>query len=206
MNKDFPEVRISKTITWLLRHGAKGEGLVMREDGYVQVHDLLANRRLKGQGLSWEMLKDIVEKDRKRRYALVFEGESWWIRANQGHSIKTVQMEMTPVLSVRDIPTGIAVHGTTLGSWQSIATQGLSRMKRNHIHLAQGLPGENVTSGMRKLSQVFIYINIEKAIEAGIKFYLSENGVVLSTGDEDGILKPEFFEKIVDAKGELLLS
>ena len=28
------------------------------------------------------------------------------------------------------------------------ATQGLSRMNRNHIHLAQGIPSDNVISGM----------------------------------------------------------
>ena len=39
--KDSPEVRLSKTLSWLLRHGAKGEGLSMREDGYVKVKDLV---------------------------------------------------------------------------------------------------------------------------------------------------------------------
>ena len=38
---DSPEVRISKTLSWLLRHGAQGEGLKMRKDGYVKVDDLV---------------------------------------------------------------------------------------------------------------------------------------------------------------------
>ena len=41
LEKDSPEVRLSKTLSWLLRHGAKGEGLPMREDGYVRVTDLV---------------------------------------------------------------------------------------------------------------------------------------------------------------------
>jgi 2'-phosphotransferase len=57
----------------------------------------------------------------------------------------------------------MAVHGTTLSAWELIgkipsirwfvllthlsATHGLSKMKRNHIHLAQGIPGDNVISG-----------------------------------------------------------
>ena len=41
LEKDSPEVRLSKTLSWLLRHGAKGEGLAMREDGYVKVTDLV---------------------------------------------------------------------------------------------------------------------------------------------------------------------
>ena len=39
--KDEEGVRISKTLSWLLRHGAKQEGLAMRADGYVRVNDLV---------------------------------------------------------------------------------------------------------------------------------------------------------------------
>lgn len=38
---DSPGVRISKTITWLLRHAADSEGLEMRGDGYVKVSDVV---------------------------------------------------------------------------------------------------------------------------------------------------------------------
>lgn len=40
--RDEEDVRISKTLSWLLRHGAKTEGLSMRPDGYVQVQDLVS--------------------------------------------------------------------------------------------------------------------------------------------------------------------
>jgi 2'-phosphotransferase len=39
--RDSPDVRISKTLSWLLRHGAQDEGLKMRTDGYVKVDDLV---------------------------------------------------------------------------------------------------------------------------------------------------------------------
>lgn len=39
--KDSPDVRLSKTLAYLLRHGAEKEGLPMRRDGYVKVHDLV---------------------------------------------------------------------------------------------------------------------------------------------------------------------
>ncbi len=39
--RDSPEVRLSKTLSWILRHGAKGEGLAMRSDGCVKVTDLV---------------------------------------------------------------------------------------------------------------------------------------------------------------------
>jgi RNA:NAD 2'-phosphotransferase (TPT1/KptA family) len=34
-------VKTSKTVSYLLRHGAKKEGLSMRLDGYVKVEDLV---------------------------------------------------------------------------------------------------------------------------------------------------------------------
>lgn len=39
--EDNPDVRLSKTISWLLRHGAQQEGIKIRADGYVLMHDLL---------------------------------------------------------------------------------------------------------------------------------------------------------------------
>lgn len=59
-------------------------------------------------------------------------------------------------------------------------------------------------AGMRTSSHVLIYIDVQKALDAGIKFWLSDNGVVLTEGDERGYLPKTFFEKVVDIKhGEL---
>lgn len=49
---------------------------------------------------------------------------------------------------------------------------------------------------MRSSSQVLIYINLRKAIAAGIKFYVSHNGVILTEGDALGFLEPQFFERV----------
>ena len=38
---DSSEVRISKTLSWLLRHAAQRQGLKIRNDGYVKVDDLV---------------------------------------------------------------------------------------------------------------------------------------------------------------------
>ena len=38
---DQEEVRLSKTLSWVLRHGAKTEGLYMRKDCYVRVNELV---------------------------------------------------------------------------------------------------------------------------------------------------------------------
>lgn len=40
-DQDSPDVRVSKTITWLLRHVAESEGIEMRADGYVMVSEMV---------------------------------------------------------------------------------------------------------------------------------------------------------------------
>ncbi|KAJ3729976.1 KptA family-domain-containing protein [Lentinula guzmanii] len=202
--KDSPAVRLSKTLSWLLRHGAQSEGLPMRPDGYVKVANLLENPKIKSQSLDLAGLQQIVNADLKHRYSLVCEDDVWWIKANQGHSIKAVKLDLKPVLSIEDIPSRTAVHGTTKVAWQSISSQGLSKMTRNHIHLAQGVTGKNVISGMRKSCDIFIFINIPKALAAGTKFFLSDNGVVLTEGNDKGFLGPEFFLSVQNAKNEAL--
>lgn len=51
---------------------------------------------------------------------------------------------------------------------------------------------------MRNSAQVLIYIDVQRALDAGISFSLSENGVVLTEGDERGFLSPEYFLRVED--------
>jgi RNA:NAD 2'-phosphotransferase (TPT1/KptA family) len=40
--RDSPDVQISKTLSYLLRHGAQKERLPIRPDGFVRVRDLVS--------------------------------------------------------------------------------------------------------------------------------------------------------------------
>jgi len=102
------------------------------------------------------------------------------------------------------------VHGTYQHMWtESISKQGLSRMNRNHIHFAAGLPDpkKGVISGMRKTCDVYIYVNTAKcAANPDIQFYRSANGVILTAGVKgEGILPMEYISHVSDPKGNLLL-
>ncbi len=73
-------------------------------------------------------------------------------------------------------------------------------MNRNHIHFAQGIPGtQGVISGARKNASILIYIDLPRAMEAGYKFFVSSNGVVLCPGDERGFLPITFFRRVETA-------
>jgi len=57
---------------------------------------------------------------------------------------------------------------------------------------------------MRKSAQVLIYIDVQRALDAGISFSLSENGVVLTEGDERGFLSTTCFLKVENRQGRPL--
>jgi len=196
--RDDPKTRLSKTLSYVLRHGAENEGIPIRPDGFVLVNDLLSSPKFRE--LNLETLQSIVKEDNKHRYHLVQDVDQdgtpsdWIIRANQGHSLKAVEVEGKDILSAGEVP--MAVHGTNRKAWASIEKQGLSKMTRNHIHIAQGLAGDTVISGMRNSADIFIYIDLQKALDAGYKFQLSANGVILTTGNEKGLLPPEFFARV----------
>jgi 2'-phosphotransferase len=149
------------------------------------------------------------------------------IRANQGHSIQVdVEGLLTPItVEAGNVPETV-VHGTDEPAWRLIVKSGgLRRMGRNHIHFASGLPdgfkslaidtasteekeAAPVISGMRKNSSVLIYIDIHAALAAGVKFYLSENGVILTEGNDKSFLSYEFFKMVESRKqgGGVLMS
>ena len=61
-----------------------------------------------------------------------------------------------------------------------------------------------VLSGMRNTSTLMIFLDLRKAWESGLDFWLSENGVVLCAGNSNGIVPLEFFEKVVEKDGKIL--
>lgn len=67
-------------------------------------------------------------------------------------------------------------------------------MDRLHIHFTT----EVDTSGIRNNCDVLVFLNLQRAMDAGIEFFLSENKVILSPGDLDGTINSSFFEKVTD--------
>ncbi|KAH0541361.1 hypothetical protein FGG08_004199 [Glutinoglossum americanum] len=146
----------------------------------------------------------LVWRSRASPLPLVSNPSAWLIRANQGHSIT---LESSSLLSPitrdsLDMPETV-LHGTFYGAWPAILDSGgMSRMDRNHMHFAAGVPGQDsgVISGMRADAQILIYVDIRRALDAGLKFWRSDNGVILTEGDGEGMLPIEFFTMVVDRK------
>ncbi|CAG5121703.1 unnamed protein product [Candidula unifasciata] len=194
-----PLVKLSKSLSYLLRHGAEKEGFKFQPGGFLYVDEILKHKQFCSASL--EDIKHVVESNDKKRFALETEAATGRlkIRANQGHSLEVSDLDLKPVTEASDYP--VVIHGTNYTAYRSIATQGLKTMGRNHIHFAAGEPGENgVISGMRGTCTVMIYLNLSKALQDGLKFFLSANGVILSPGNEDGVIQTIYFDKVIDRK------
>ncbi|KAB2626751.1 tRNA 2'-phosphotransferase 1-like [Pyrus ussuriensis x Pyrus communis] len=164
-------------LTRILRHMAGELSLNMRSDGYVKVNDLLklniktfANIPLRSHTI--DEIKEAVRKDNKQRFGLLEENGELLIRANQGQQ----QRLLTPILSSEEVP--VCVHGTYRKNLESI----LDFLKVFSHSLVCN-------------ANVLIYLDVKKALEEGMKFYISENKVILTEGF-DGVIPVKYFEKI----------
>jgi len=199
-SKNQNNVRLSKSLSWMLRHGALKEGIQIDHEGYVDVEMLIRHRNFVGVSLS-EILS-VVDGNDKKRFTIVKDdlNGKWKIKANQGHTLQVNDLELKQINineAENEFPT--IIHGTYPKSWKEIeASGGLSKMKRNHIHFSPGEPGDDkVISGMRASASVWIYINMAAAIRDGFEFFLSPNNVVLTPGDPSGFLPIRYFKRVI---------
>ena len=95
-------VRLSKSLAWLLRHNAESEGFTFLDGGYLPVLEVLQHPRF--QGFTVADVEEVVKNCSKQRYALStgVSGETL-IRANQGHSIKTVEVDLEEITNPDEV-------------------------------------------------------------------------------------------------------
>ena len=89
----------------------------------------------------------------------------------------------------------MVIYGTYRKVMEPITNQGLSRMGRNHVHFGTSDSFKGNLSGFRSNSELLVYLNLEKAIDEGLKFYISKNNV-LCPGDEKRFIQSKYFKYI----------
>ena len=191
---------ISRFLIKILRHSAKDHNLDIDKDGFILVDDLLGVEQLKL--ISIKDIEKIVETCEKKRFTLKKEKNKCFIAANQGHSIKISSSLLKPITLENYSKYNYAnvIHGSYLIAKNRILKQGLSRMNRYHIHFTSEINNKKVVSGMRNSCEIYVYIDILKALNDGYLFFQSPNGVILSPGNSSGFIPPEYIIKIVDKK------
>lgn len=192
---------LSRSLAWLLRHGALKHGLDVSTDGYILVDDILKLQKF--NKYTFDNIKYVVDNNDKQRFALKYENNKWYIRANQGHSHNVAsKIKQEDLLTKLDTPLDCVIHGTTYNAYKEIKNNGLKKMDRSHIHFAitdDFVAGNQQQSGIRSNCQILIYLDMEKAMNDGIEFYMSSNKVVLSQGvGEEGLIDKKYFSKVID--------
>lgn len=198
--------RLSKALTHLLRHNAVEAGLTIDAAGYASVTEVLAAGPIRYLHATPEHIQEVVRLDKKNRFDLTSDGK---LRCNQGHSGSTAaavdNQALCTLITLSKAQDAFpeVMHGTFARHMPAILEQGLSRGSRRHIHLTPLRPGDQaVMSGFRASSEVLVHIDMPAAIEAGITFWLSANGVILTEGNETGHLPPTYIRQVEHLKGE----
>jgi putative RNA 2'-phosphotransferase len=170
----------SKFLSLVLRHNPAQIGLVLDENGWANVDELVKKVNAKGTNIDIDLLNKIVESNDKKRFA--FNDDKTKIRASQGHSIE-IDLALEPSL-----PPNILYHGTATRFVESILKEGLKKQQRQHVHLSEKL--ETATAvGARHGKPVILIVDAKQMQEDGLLFYKSENNVWLTDNVEVKYIK-----------------
>lgn len=182
--------KLSKKISYALRHSPESFGLVMDAKGFVDIDALLRGLnelQVFERDITRHDIEYIMKIMEKKRFEIVGDR----IRAFYGHSIDSV------VEHVEKIPPKILYHGTAHKFEQSIKEKGLLPMNRQFVHLSEDIETA-VSVGKRRDKKPLIYsIDTEKAMEKGIKFYIGNEDVWLTAK-----VPPELLVEVGDDNGE----
>lgn len=157
----------SKFLSLVLRHEPQRIGLALDANGWANVNELLSKANL-----DFSTLEQIVLTNDKKRYA--FNEDKTKIRASQGHSIQTIDLQLEP-----KTPPDFLYHGTARWQLSSILKHGLLKCNRQYVHLSLDIETARKV-GQRHGIPIILVINCKSMILNNHKFFLSDNNVWLT--------------------------
>lgn len=163
--------RISKNLSYVLRHRPDTVGLELLEGGWVKVDVLLDAMKRSGKAVSLETLKLVVAENNKQRFEFSADGSQ--IRARQGHSVE-VDLGYEP-----STPPAVLYHGTATRNLDSIFADGLIKGRRHHVHLSTNKE-TMLQVAMRHGKPVLLAVDAARMSESGCEFYVTGNDVWLT--------------------------
>jgi len=164
------EKKISKMLSYVLRHKPENIGITLDKNGWVDI-DILLDKLHFDTPVVFDELKYVVDNNEKNRFAI--SNDNLRVRANQGHSIE-VDLGLKEVM-----PPAILYHGTSVNSVNSIMKSGINKGNRHHVHLSFDEATAN-SVGSRKGKCEVLEVQAMRMRADGYKIYISDNGVYLT--------------------------
>lgn len=162
-------IKVSRRLSFLLRHSRE---FISLEGGWAQVSDILRELQKGYPEMNRELLDRIVAEDPKTRYS--YDETGTRIRANQGHSVPGVVIEMEAPK-----PPEFLYHGTATRFLDSILKKGLLPMSRQYVHISGDVETARKV-GARHGKPVVLQVQAKRFVEDGHTLFLSPNGVWLA--------------------------
>lgn len=163
-------VRVSKRLSYVLRHHPDSIGIELDAAGWIDVDMLLTALAGHGLRLSRAELEHVVAANDKRRFA--FDPTGRRIRASQGHSV-AVELGYRPTT-----PPDVLFHGTPARNVDAILREGLHAGNRHAVHLSPDVATARKV-GERRGHAVVFRVDAGRLAVAGAVFSCSANGVWL---------------------------
>lgn len=171
-NSHVDATRVSKFLSYVLRHRPDSIGISLDRQGWASVSELLAKAAAAGTAISLDELKEIVAQNDKKRFVL--SDDATHIRAAQGHSVD-VDLELTV-----KTPPPVLYHGTVGKFMADIRKQGLRPMTRHDVHLSPDKETA-IRVAIRRGKPVILVIETYPMVRDGYQFRVSDNGVWLTS-------------------------
>ena len=165
--------KLSKEISYALRHAPWEYELELDSEGFVHVEQLINAINESGnydRPITISDLEYIIKSSDKKRHEI--QGDK--IRALYGHSI--------PMHISKDVivPPDVLYHGTTHKALDAILCDGLKPMSRQYVHLSIDTDTAVQVGKRRDDSPVILVIDAHKAYTDGISFYKGNDKVILA--------------------------
>ena len=180
MSRDASDTRLSKSLSYWLRHRPDAAGLVLDHQGWANVGAVLASLSRSGPPVELDRLRSMIDRNDKQRFELSPDGER--IRARQGHSV-AVALDWPCV-----VPPELLYHGTVERFLDLIVEQGLRPMQRHHVHLSPDVDTARRV-GSRRGVPVILAVKARELSATGTPFFLTANNVWLTEA-----VPPRFLE------------
>ena len=166
--------RVSRLLSKALRHDPGCIGIQLDKEGWVTVAELLKALQRTNPSFTLYDLKEIVAENDKQRFAFDDNIDCTKIRANQGHSIREIEVPYK-----EQQPPEFLYHGTATKFYDSIKKTGITKQNRNHVHLSDNIKtAESV--GKRHGKCLILRIDSMLMFLHGYKWFKSDNGVWLT--------------------------